>query len=171
MKTVLFAWELGRGLGHLVSIRSMATRLKSLGMRTIAVVNELRSIGVLNGVCDDVVAAPAWPLASQNTAQRARQSSATLNDILSSAGLADASAVQRLLVAWDAIFERFCPHLVIADFSPLAALAARGRIPLVQVGNGYTLPPDDMMRFLRVQPRMRSGWKRCGWRLRRRAIG
>jgi UDP:flavonoid glycosyltransferase YjiC (YdhE family) len=147
LKTVLFAWELGRGLGHLVSIQRMARRLKAHGMRTIAVVNALSSIGVLNGVCDDVVAAPAWPLASQDTAQRARQSSATLNDILSSAGLADASAVQRLLVAWDAIFERFCPHLVIADFSPLAALAARGRIPLVQVGNGYTLPPDDMMRF------------------------
>jgi UDP:flavonoid glycosyltransferase YjiC (YdhE family) len=146
LKTVLLAWELGRGLGHLVSIRRVATRLKAYGMQTIAVVNDLTSI-VLNGVCDDVIAAPAWPLASQNAAQRARQSSATLNDILSSAGLADASAVQRLLVAWDGIFERFRPHLVIADFAPLAALAARGRIPLVQVGNGYTLPPDGMMRF------------------------
>jgi UDP:flavonoid glycosyltransferase YjiC (YdhE family) len=147
LKTVLFAWELGRGLGHLVTIRRMATRLKAHGMRTIAVVGDLASTGVLNGVCDDIVAAPAWPLASQDAAQRARQSSATLNDILSSAGLADGSAVQRLLVAWDGIFERFHPHLVVADFAPISALAARGRIPLVQVGNGYTLPPDGMTRF------------------------
>ena len=36
---------------------------------------------------------------------------------------------------------------MIADFAPLAALAARGRIPLVHIGNGYTLPPHEMPRF------------------------
>ena len=91
--------------------------------------------------------APPWPLAGQSSGQRSARSSATLNDILSSAGLADTTAVQTLLVAWDEIFSRFEPNLVVADFAPLAALAARGRIPLLQVGNGYTLPPEEMSRF------------------------
>ena len=147
MRKVLFAWELGRGLGHLITIRRIAARLKAHGIRMAAVVGDLTSIAVLGGLCSDVIQAPPWPLASQSAAQRAAQSSATLNDILSSAGLADPSAVRGLLLAWEEIFNRFEPDLVIAEFAPMAALAARGRIPLMLVGNGYTLPPDDMRRF------------------------
>jgi UDP:flavonoid glycosyltransferase YjiC (YdhE family) len=147
LKTVLLAWELGRGLGHLFTIRRIAARLKAHGLRTVAVVSDLASTGVLQGSCDDVVQAPAWPLGRQSAAHRAARSSATLNDILSSAGLADTAAVRALLVAWDDIFTRLQPQLVVADFAPIAALAARGRIPLMQVGNGYTLPPDEMSRF------------------------
>lgn len=113
----------------------------------VAAVADMSSIGALQGICDDVLQAPAWPLARQSAAQRASRSSATLNDILSSAGLADTSAVHGLLLAWEEIFSRFRPDLLVAEFAPVAALAARGRIPLVQVGNGYTLPPDDMSRF------------------------
>jgi UDP:flavonoid glycosyltransferase YjiC (YdhE family) len=147
LKTVLFAWELGRGLGHLFTIRRMAARLKGRGIRTVAAVTGLASGGVLEGSCDEIVQGPTWPLARQDARQRAGQSSATLNDVLSSAGLADSSAARELLVAWDDIFSRFRPQLVVADFAPMAAFAARGRIPLLQIGNGYTLPPDEMPRF------------------------
>lgn len=144
---MLFAWELGRGLGHLVPIRRMAARLKDRGLRTVAAVPDLTAISDLRDVCAEVVQAPLWPLVSQVPAQRAARSSATLNDILSSAGLADVAAMQSMLAQWDAILARTRPDLVIADFAPMAALAARGRVPLMLVGNGYTLPPDDMPRF------------------------
>ena len=158
MKTVLLAWELGRGLGHVFTIRRIAARLKLHGLRTVAAVGNLASIGVLRGTCDDAVQAPAWPLVRQSAAQRAAQSSATLNDILSSAGLADTAAVHGLLAAWDDIFTRLQPQLVVADFAPIAALAARGRIPLMQVGNGYTLPPDAMRRFPPLHRKMPPQW-------------
>jgi UDP:flavonoid glycosyltransferase YjiC (YdhE family) len=158
LKTVLFAWELGRGLGHLFTIRRMVARLKGHGIRTIAAVTDLSSGDILEGSCDEIVQAPAWPLARQDARQRAGQSSATLNDILSSAGLADLSAVRELLVAWDDIFSRFGPQLVVADFAPMAALTARGRIPLMQIGNGYTLPPDDMPRFPRLHGKLPPQW-------------
>ena len=73
-----------------------------------------------------------------------------MNDMLSAAGLADGEAVGRLLSGWDRIFGRTRPDLVVADYAPLAALAAlaaRGRIPLVLVGNGFTVPPAEMPRF------------------------
>ena len=70
-----------------------------------------------------------------------------MNDILSGAGLAEGKAVQRVLAAWDDIFGIFRPDLVVADYAPLATLAARGRIPLVVVGNGFTVPPAEMPRF------------------------
>jgi UDP:flavonoid glycosyltransferase YjiC (YdhE family) len=147
MKTVMFAWELGRGLGHLMNMRRIAQRLTPHGVRTIAAIDDPSSAGPLQNAVDEIVGAPRWPLHSRPAAQRFVLSSTTLNDILSGAGLADGAAVDRLLGAWDELFKSARPDLVIADFAPLAALAARGRIPLVLIGNGYTLPPQEMPRF------------------------
>src|SRR3546814_14121331 len=33
------------------------------------------------------------------------------------------------------------PDVVVGDFSPTLNLAARGRVPSIVVGNGYTIPP------------------------------
>jgi hypothetical protein len=60
-----------------------------------------------------------------------------MNDMLSAAGLADGDAVGRLLSVWDKIFGRIRSDLVVAGYAPLAALAARGRIPLMLAGNGF----------------------------------
>jgi len=151
VKTVLFAWELGRGLGHLMNMRRISARLKPRGFRFVAVAkdgdSDLAAADLLGEAFSEIIAAPRWPVDSRPASQRSALSSATLNDILSAMGLADTGAVQRLLHAWDEIFKRTRPDLVIADFSPIAALAARGRIPLVHIGNGYTLPPHRMKRF------------------------
>ncbi len=144
MKTILFAWELGRGLGHLMNMRRIAARLKPHGFRFVAAVADPPAAGLLGGVFDEVIAAPSW---LRNCGPRAATSSATLNDILASAGLGDPKAVHRLLAAWDGLLKQVRPDLVIADFAPAAGLAARGRVPLVLIGNGYTLPPHQMQRF------------------------
>jgi UDP:flavonoid glycosyltransferase YjiC (YdhE family) len=147
VKTVLFAWELGRGLGHLMNMRRLSARLKPHGFRFVAVARESAASDLLEGTFSEIIAAPRWPIDSHPASQRSALSSATLNDILSAMGLADTGAVQHLIQAWDEIFKRTRPDLVIADFSPMAALAARGRLPLVHIGNGYTLPPHYMKRF------------------------
>lgn len=147
MKTVLLAWELGRGLGHIATIRMVAARLKAKGLRTVAVVKDSTPPEALQDCCAEMLAAPTWPIDAKKAPQEAAGSSATLNDMLSGAGLGDRSAVRRILGEWNAILDRFRPDLVVAEFAPLAALAARGRIPLALVGNGYTLPPHQMPRF------------------------
>ncbi len=158
MKTILFAWELGRGLGHLMNIRRIAACLKPHGFRFVAVVRDVPAAELLLGAFSDIIGAPPWPHHSRPPSQCPAASSATLNDILAAAGLADAIVVNRLLVAWDDIFKRTRPDLVIADFSPLAALAARGRIPLMLIGNGYTLPPHKMKRFPLLHRLARPAW-------------
>jgi UDP:flavonoid glycosyltransferase YjiC (YdhE family) len=125
----------------------IAARLKPHGFRFVAVSRDPAATDLLGGEFAEIIAAPRWPIDSRPASQQPALSSATLNDILSAMGLADSSAVQQLLGAWDDIFQRTRPHLVIADFSPLAALAARRRLPLVHIGNGYTLPPHQMKRF------------------------
>lgn len=140
VKTVLFAWELGRGLGHLMTIRRAASRLRPHGIRIAAAVKS--GAETLQPHVDEVIGAPPWP-----TTGRAAASSTTLNDILSEAGLADGAVVQRLLAGWDAVLSEHRPDLVVAEFAPMASLAARNRVPLLLIGNGYTLPPHDMRRF------------------------
>jgi UDP:flavonoid glycosyltransferase YjiC (YdhE family) len=158
MKTVMFAWELGRGLGHLMNMRRIAQRLRAHGARTIAAVADPSSAGPLREAFSEIVGAPRWPLHSRPAAQRSPLSSATLNDILSGAGLADGAAVDRLLGAWDELLRTARPDLVIADFAPLAAMAARGRVPLLLIGNGYTLPPQEMPRFPLLHRRAPPEW-------------
>jgi UDP:flavonoid glycosyltransferase YjiC (YdhE family) len=141
--TILFAWELGLGAGHLANIRRIAARLKPHASRIIAAVPDPAAASGLRGLCDAIIAAPGWPPASKRHAP----SSATLNDILSARGLADLGTLRHLLLSWDEILRRVRPDLVIADLAPAAALATRGRVPLLIVGNGYTLPPSGMKRF------------------------
>jgi UDP:flavonoid glycosyltransferase YjiC (YdhE family) len=147
MKTVLLAWELGRGFGHAASLRRIALRLRPHGVRLIAVVRIPAAIGSHRDAFDEIATAPLWPIDEPAATQKKPGSSANMNDILSGAGLAEGKAVQRVLAAWDDIFGIFRPDLVVADYAPLATLAARGRIPLVVVGNGFTVPPAEMPRF------------------------
>lgn len=147
MKTVLLAWERGSGFGHAANLRRIATRLRPHGVRLIAIVRHVAAMAPHHNVFDDIAAAPLWPIDEPQATQGPLGPSATLNDMLSAAGLADGEAVSRILSAWGGIFDRVRPDLVVADYSPLAALAARGRIPLMQVGNGFTVPPAEMPRF------------------------
>ena len=95
----------------------------------------------------EIMAVPPWPVDQLPAGHATPAPSATLNDTLSAAGLADGEAVGRILSAWEKIFGLARPDLVVADFAPLAALAARGRIPLMLVGTGFTIPPAEMPRF------------------------
>ena len=140
MKTVLFAWEHGGGFGHIANLRRFAALLKQHDMRAIFVLKNPEASHLL-GANAEVLQAPSLP-----TAQSFR-STATMHDQLASAGLADEHGLRSQLQSWDDIFKAVSPDLVVADYAPAASLMARGRIPLIVVGNGYTAPPGDMKRF------------------------
>jgi hypothetical protein len=146
-KTVLFAWELGGGMGHVTTLHRLAKRLKQVDLRLVAVVKNPDAAALLLSPGIEIVQAPAWPSAAMTEAQIAKSSSSTMGDILATAGLADPAGLDRLLKHWDDHFIRIKPDLVVADLAPAAALVARGQIPLLLVGNGFTLPPSEMTRF------------------------
>jgi hypothetical protein len=142
MKTVLFAWELGWGAGHLGNIRRMAHRLLRDDVRLVAAVTRLDTIGLLDNV-PEIHRVPAWPLLETE----GPPSSATMTDNFVGVRMNEVSVVHDVIVAWDRLLQRVKPSLLIADYAPAASLAARGRIPLMQIGSGYTLPPHDLCRF------------------------
>lgn len=159
MKTVLFAWELGGGFGHIASMRRYATRLAGHGVRMVAVVRNPKSAGVLADLGVEILRAPPWPEASFTSRQRAETSSATLGDSLAIAGLADADALAGLFAHCSDIFKNVRPDLLVADYAPAAALVARGRVPLMIAGNGYTVPPGDMTHFPILQRNVPPAWE------------
>jgi hypothetical protein len=150
MKTVLLVWELGGGLGHVMALRRLARRLRSLNLRIVAAVKNLEAGRLLCSEGIEIVQAPVWPSASMPPRQIAATSSASMGDILTTAGLGDRTGLRRLLHAWDDILLRLQPDLVVCHLAPAAALAVRGKIPLVMVGDGFTLPPDQTQRFPRL---------------------
>ncbi len=150
MKTILLAWELGAGFGHLVNLRRVALRLAAHGFRCIAAVQDVDKAAFLTNDGIAVMQAPAW---------RPAKSSATLGDRLGDAGLADPQALRQLLEAWRGIIDVTKPDLVISDYAPGANLVARGRIPLALIGNGFTLPPAEMQAFPLLHPVKPPVWQ------------
>jgi rhamnosyltransferase subunit B len=63
----------------------------------------------------------------------------TLADVLARQGFDDAKALFAAAERWHLLLEKIKPDLVISDFSPTLNLVARGRPPLVVIGNGFTV--------------------------------
>lgn len=147
MRTILLAWELGAGLGHVTALRRLAVRLAPRGFRLVAAVNNVMSASALAAEGVEILQAPVWPGIFPNGAQTAIRSSVTLGDTLGGLGLADEQTLRTLIGAWDRLLTVIAPDMVIADYAPAVSLAARGRIPLALTGNGFTLPPPEMERF------------------------
>lgn len=140
MKTVLFAWEHGGGFGHIANLERLAAQLSRHHVRPVFVLKDPQAARLM-GLNAVVLQAPSWPAA------QSLRSTATMHDQLASNGLTDENGLRSLLQSWDDIFRTVLPDLMVADYAPAASLMARGRIPLVVVGNGYTVPPSDMKRF------------------------
>ncbi|WP_054763771.1 hypothetical protein [Methylomonas koyamae] len=82
----------------------------------------------------------AWPRLN-SVAPFSAERAASYTDLLASVGFASPLVLTRMLNAADMRLAACAPDLVIADFAPLAQLVARGRLPVVCLGSGYTMPP------------------------------
>jgi len=71
----------------------------------------------------------------------------TFGDVLIGLGLGSPAAVEGMLRAWDQLIAQLAPAAVVADFAPACLAAARGKVPTVAVGDGFTLPPATLDRF------------------------
>jgi hypothetical protein len=147
LKRVLLAWELGAGLGHVMTLRRVARPLAMAGVGVTAVVKDLSAGRVLAEAGIGVVLAPIWPVRPYGEAPRRPVSSATFIDSLAGFGLADPVVLSSLIAAWRQLFALARPNLVIADYAPAAALAARHQLPLATVGQGYSNPPAELERL------------------------
>jgi len=69
--------------------------------------------------------------------------------------LQDTEALVRRLAGWDAVLREFQPDVIVADYANCLAMVAWGRVPVLVIGSGYTLPPPETSHFMSIV----QGWQ------------
>jgi hypothetical protein len=145
MSHVLFAWELGDGLGHVLRMLPLARALTASGHRCSFAVRDIKHAGpYLQKEGFSYLQAPSYPPA------RPRQPIRSLPDILALVGYGDPGHLESLIVAWSNLFEVVGADLIVCDYSPTACLAAGGRLPVIEIGDTFTSPLTNGSLFLRL---------------------
>ncbi|EDP66744.1 probable glycosyl transferase [alpha proteobacterium BAL199] len=143
---VLFGWEFGAGLGHLTRFRPVGDRLVAAGAEVVLALQDVDRAGPFLDPATGrprmgyhLLQAPRWNIPSDPAIRKIPTHS--FADVLRLIGYGHRSALAHRLTAWEGILDIVRPDVVMGDFSPTLNLAARGRVPRIVIGNGYTIPP------------------------------
>lgn len=149
---ILLANEFGAGRGHLVTLTRLAQAFGpgfafdgALGRMEHA--NELAPLGA------EVFPGPLLVYDSaRRTGENAVQS-ATWGEFLGDLGFDDVARLREIVAWWRHVLASRHVAAVLADYAPLALMAARSLgIPTVATGTGYGLPPPEMGAFPFLNP-------------------
>jgi rhamnosyltransferase subunit B len=144
--TILYAWELGAGFGHLIPLSRIEQKLRQDGHRAVFAVADVAAAAAALGPQAVIVQAPVWPAHRHFGA--AGGSLASYTDILAAIGLADSGKLAAVMRAWLNLIDLVRPDAVVVDHSPGLLAALHGSaIPVVAVGSGFTMPPVDRDAF------------------------
>jgi len=141
MATILYAWELGGGLGHVLPFRPIGQELVQRGHRVVAALRDLKHAErAFQGTGIRWVPAPYKNWRSSKRIDPMR----SFAHILHNTGFGSLNDISRLTHAWRHLLDQIRPDLAIADHSPSALLALRGTgIPYVTFGTGFFCPPEE----------------------------
>ena len=140
MSTVLFAWELGGGMGHLLPHRELLAALLKKG-HTVHVAS--RDVGRA-GIAFEGLPCHFWPVPlTLDLPRKVYQPTVSFAQILHNVGFANVADVTLRITAWRNLFAAIRPDILLADYSPTALLAARGsQIKTIAIGSGFSIPPN-----------------------------
>lgn len=150
MRRALLCWEAGGGLGHALALVEIARRLTARGWRVLLALPEGKLPPAYAPAGIDICGAPRWGEGLPG-GYGPDGSAASMGDILAELGLQSPDWLRRQIGGWLALFARHRPDLIVSDYAPGAVLAARGRIPSVATGVGFTVPPARLRHFPPLQ--------------------
>jgi UDP:flavonoid glycosyltransferase YjiC (YdhE family) len=157
---ILFAWELGAGVGHLSAFRQVAEVLLRRGHELTAAVRDLAGAAmVFEGLPVRIIPAPAC---SRNYGGLA-DPPLSYAEILMRYGYIDAAMLAALLRGWRGLLDLTAAELVVADHAPTALLVARdSAVRRCTFGNPFSVPPEEspspnMRDWLNVPPERLAG--------------
>ncbi len=137
MKKIVFTWELGSGLGHIMPIRQYCDSLSEYDVYVI-----LRDIGSAGEIFSDtkvtILPAPYYSGLIENPVS----SPNCYSDLLHNCGYFHSKTICSLVLGWKNILALIDPDLIVFDHSPTALLAARQMdVGKIIVGSGFLCPP------------------------------
>lgn len=137
MKRILFTWELGAGLGHIVPIKQRCALLQEHELY-VALRDLRHAAEVFKDTNATLLAAPFL----QSPVDRPVEETLCYAELLHNIGFADARLLGGLVSAWCALFDLIRPDVVVFDHSPSALLAAKAyAFRKVLCGSGFICPP------------------------------
>jgi rhamnosyltransferase subunit B len=150
MRTALLAAELGNGFGHVGHLLLIARALAEHGFQPVFAVRDPVEV-------DPMLRAHGFPVLQapymmNRTGTDGKPSINSFADILAMIGVAEPTVLAALLRVWDGIISMVKPAIIVADYSPIACLAALGGPPVVAVGAGFCLPPPHVETFPTFRP-------------------
>jgi UDP:flavonoid glycosyltransferase YjiC (YdhE family) len=140
MAKILYAWELGSGLGHMAPYRGLFEKLCARGHSLTLVLRDLsRAKTIFKGLNVSLLQSPVH----LNKPLNPIVPESTYAQILHNVGFEDVGELETRVSAWRGIFELTAPDMAISDHSPTAMVAWRG-LPLRKIvfGSGFSIPPD-----------------------------
>ena len=144
-------WELGEGLGHVQRLLRVARGLAARGHRTVfALCNVVESWSLLQRDSFAVLQAPLWSYRPLRHGPNFLASS--FADVLAVRGWDAAATLHPLVEAWQQLIEHVKPRLIVTDCAPTLCLAAYLSVPVVQVGNWFSMPPVHAPTFPLLVP-------------------
>jgi len=147
-RTVLFAWELGDGLGHVSRLLRIAERVRGAGVRCLFAVRQLELAGrAVQEAGFEVLQAPLARVAAIQGPDGTQP--VTVGDIMGAVGFSSVERLAPLVAGWHALIDLAAPDLVVTDYAPTANLALfGGPVPWIPIGDGFSLPPFETPEFL-----------------------
>jgi UDP:flavonoid glycosyltransferase YjiC (YdhE family) len=141
MARILYAWELGGGLGHLTRIYPILLALERRGHQVSAAIRESNFLDKL------------WPelrAPVQRAPHKTQPSAYEIHpvkyyvDILNNVGWGEIKDLQLLLRGWQELYSQLKPDFVIHDHSPTALLISQTLgIRHATLGTGFCSPVDE----------------------------
>ena len=150
MARILIGWEFGANRGHALCLAGLGERLRAEGHEPIFALQRIDALSPQEAGGAAVWQAPVTPRLLTTGAPVRRGPPVGMADILARLGIDDPGIVAAMIRAWRGLFEAARADLVIAEFAPFLQLAARGRLPAIAIGTGFSLPPAALDRLPRL---------------------
>ncbi|HEY9539590.1 MAG TPA: hypothetical protein VIS03_18495, partial [Kiloniellaceae bacterium] len=155
MAKILVGYERGEGLGHYRRLAPVAEALAAEGHQVVFFLRNLWD-------CRAQLTRSPLPfiqspdLVPPNPAERGPKSMGAYSDIMVYCGFGKLESLFTATLAWRTLLDELRPDLIVCDHSPVVCFAAYGRVPVVQLGDGFTLPPAEGETFPGFQPKKRA---------------
>ena len=142
MSTILVTYEFGAGLGHLNRLIAVAQRLQGDHNCVFALPDHALGEPIVRRAFGDkvrVLEGVQWP--APNDPNIRKIPTHTFADVITIFRYDDIEMLRAKAAQWHTILQEAAPDLIIADIAPTLRLAVGGKVPMIVVGNGYTVLP------------------------------
>jgi UDP:flavonoid glycosyltransferase YjiC (YdhE family) len=138
MAKIVFTWELGGGMGHILPHLPIVKALLTKGHEVIFILRDLSKAHLISEICPTTYFQA--PIKVSPVANPVKEP-LTYAHILHNIGFNDLRVLSGMVEGWRALFNAIKPDLVIFEHSPTALLAARDyTFKKMHVGTGFAIP-------------------------------